>query len=177
MNQNLKFTLFGIAIVIVTVLVTLQVSKIETRNDEVLSKVTSQDSNLKKEQADAEKVKNPDISTNTNNTSVTTKKMNKTAQAGDQIVVHYTGKLANGTKFDSSLDRGEPFAFILGSGQVIKGWDEGLVGTKIGEKKTLVIPPEKAYGSRGQGPIPPNSTLTFDVEVVDIVRAISLKDL
>ncbi len=171
MNQNLKFTLFGIIIVAITIFATLTISNIEEQNNEALMKVMTPDAKLGNEKMDSGDTKGTD------NTKSNTKNMNKTAQAGDQIVVHYTGKLANGTKFDSSLDRGEPFAFILGAGQVIKGWDEGLVGATIGEKKTLVIPPEKGYGSKGQGPIPPNSTLTFDVEVVDIVRAISLKDL
>lgn len=90
-------------------------------------------------------------------------------RAGDIIVVHYTGMLENGTKFDSSLDRGQPFEFKLGAGQVIAGWEEGLVGMKIGEKKILTIPPEKGYGKNGYPPvIPPNATLIFDVELLAI---------
>lgn len=174
MNQNLKFTLFGIVIVVATVFVTLAISNIEKRNDEALSKVMNADI----DSIQAKEPANPNgAQTTTNKSNSKTANMNKTAQVGDQAVVHYVGTLANGTKFDSSRDRGEPFAFIVGAGQVIKGWDEGLVGMKIGEKKTLVIPPEKAYGAKGQGPIPPNSTLTFEIEVVDIIRAISLKDL
>ena len=99
-----------------------------------------------------------------------------TAQNGDLVYVQYTGKLTNGTKFDSSLDRGQPFSFVLGQGMVIKGWDEGVLGMKKGESKTLTIPAEKAYGAsgvpdgRGGYVIPPNSTLVFDVELVDIKR-------
>ncbi len=99
-----------------------------------------------------------------------------TAQNGDMVSVHYTGKLPSGDKFDSSLDRGQPFTFKLGAGMVIKGWDEGVLGMKVGEKKVLEIPAEKGYGSQGvpdgQGGylIPPNSTLIFDVEVMDIKR-------
>ena len=87
-----------------------------------------------------------------------------------KVSVHYTGWLANGTKFDSSLDRGTPFQFTLGTGQVIPGWDMGLTGMKAGGKRKLVIPPELAYGKKGAGAvIPPNSVLTFEVELLRIV--------
>lgn len=88
------------------------------------------------------------------------------AQVGKSVSVHYTGKLKDGTVFDSSIQRGVPFTFFLGRGQVIKGWDAGLQGMKVGEKRKLTIPPGLAYGDRGQGKIPPNSTLTFDVEMI-----------
>jgi len=92
------------------------------------------------------------------------------AKAGQQVSVHYTGWLTNGKKFDSSLDRGQPFSFKLGAGQVIKGWDEGVEGMKVGGKRQLRIPPDLAYGSRGvgNGLIPPNSTLIFDVELLSV---------
>ncbi|WFD34931.1 peptidylprolyl isomerase [Malassezia cuniculi] len=90
-------------------------------------------------------------------------------QAGDLIYVHYTGRLWDGTKFDSSLDRDVPFKFTLGAGHVIAGWDHGLRGMCIGEKRKLQIPPELGYGISGAGNIiPPNSHLVFDVELVDI---------
>jgi len=92
----------------------------------------------------------------------------KTAEIGNMAVVHYTGTLLDGAKFDSSLDRGQPFSFTLGSGQVIQGWEQGILGMRVGEKRKLTIPPELGYGSQAVGPIPANSTLVFEVELLEI---------
>lgn len=92
-----------------------------------------------------------------------------TAQAGQTVNVHYTGWLENGKKFDSSVDRGQPFSFPLGAGRVIKGWDEGVQGMKVGGKRKLIIPSSLGYGARGAGgAIPPNATLIFEVELLGI---------
>lgn len=95
------------------------------------------------------------------------------AQRGQTVTVHYTGWLyedaAQGARFDSSRDRGQPFQFVLGAGMVIRGWDEGVAGMRVGGRRTLVIPPELGYGARGAGGvIPPHATLMFEVELLDV---------
>jgi FKBP-type peptidyl-prolyl cis-trans isomerase len=91
-----------------------------------------------------------------------------TATAGKTVSAHYTGKFPDGTKFDSSYDAGAPIEFPLGAGKVINGWDVGVEGMKVGGKRKLTIPPELAYGARGNGPVPPNATLVFDVELMAV---------
>jgi FKBP-type peptidyl-prolyl cis-trans isomerase FkpA len=90
------------------------------------------------------------------------------AAAGQSVTVHYTGWLTDGNKFDSSRDRSQPFRFGLGAGQVIKGWDEGVAGMKVGGRRKLIVPAELGYGARGVGPIPPGATLVFAVELLGV---------
>ena len=93
-----------------------------------------------------------------------------TAEAGDTVTVNYTGKLDNGTVFDTSVGK-KPFQFILGVGQVIPGWDQGVAGMKVGGKRILIVPPSLAYGPNDYGPIPGNSTLTFEVDLLDVATS------
>jgi len=95
--------------------------------------------------------------------------LGKMADEGDTVIVHYVGTFLDGTKFDSSLDMGQPFSFVLGSGQVIAGWEQGVLGMKVGEKRKLTLAPALAYGSYGvPGAIPPDSTLVFEIELLEI---------
>jgi len=114
--------------------------------------------NVKVEQ-NAEEVKIEDLLVGTGDEAV----------SGKKVTVHYTGSLTDGIKFDSSLDRGTPFTFNLGAGEVIKGWDQGVVGMKVGGKRKLIIPPSLGYGETGAGDaIPPNATLIFEVELLKV---------
>jgi len=154
-----------VSFIIVIGIIGLVVYGLISTNKEVLPKSQEEViSNTEQQPAENIQVEEP-VSTSQNN-------MEKVAKNGDTLVMNYTGRFTDGKVFDSNIipmfNHVEPFKFKLGAGQVIKGWDEGLVGMKIGEKKTLTLPPEKAYGASGQGSIPPNSTLIFDVELVGI---------
>lgn len=92
------------------------------------------------------------------------------AKAGSLVTVHYTGRFVDGQVFDSSITRGEPFQFVLGTGQVIAGWDQGIVGMRVGGKRILTIPPELGYGKNDYGPIPGNSTLIFEIELLKVSK-------
>jgi peptidylprolyl isomerase len=91
-----------------------------------------------------------------------------TPKTGQTVTVHYTGTLENGMKFDSSVDKGQPYEFPIGQGEVIKGWDEGLASMKVGGKRKLIVPPALGYGTRGSGRVPPNSIMLFDVELLGV---------
>ena len=108
---------------------------------------------------------------------ITEKGNGQRPQSGDKVVVHYTGKLTDGSVFDSSVEKGKPFSFTLGAGQVIKGWDEGIALLQIGDKATFTIPPELGYGKKGSPPvIPRNATLIFDVELIDVIDNVDVID-
>lgn len=157
-----------IIIVIVVVGIGIYLSTRSNSNTDILEDNTIETNVQNTTNNELEGKSEDEVSANTN-TSVNNGVVSK---PGDVLVMNYTGRLQNGVVFDSNVDpkfsHVEPFVFTLGAGQVIQGWDEGLVGMKVGEKKTLTISPEKAYGSRAIGSIPANSTLIFDVELVAI---------
>jgi len=151
-----KYVIFGVIAVIVFLLAiyTLLVPQNNSQNDTI--ELSEQDL-----MANQEELKIEDIEEGTGDVVV---------EAGDEIVIHYHGTFPDGKVFDSSVDRGEPFQTQIGVGQVIQGWDEGVLGMKPGGKRKLTIPPHMAYGEQGQGAIPPNSTLIFEVELIEILK-------
>ena len=154
-----------IAILIVVGIGFYYLSKYYNKKDMENAKALSQNNQIQNS--------NPNLKTEVETISVKIKTLKEGAGApaknGDKLSMHYVGTLENGKKFDSSRDRGTPFEFTLGTGEVIKGWDVGILGMKVGEIRRLTIPPELGYGARGAGSlIPPNATLIFEVELLKI---------
>ncbi len=161
-----------IIIVIVVVGIGIYLSTRSNSNTDILEDNTIETNVQNTTNNELEGKSEDEVSANTNTSANTSTNTGVVSKPGDVLVMNYTGRLQNGVVFDSNVDpkfsHVQPFVFTLGAGQVIQGWDEGLVGMKVGEKKTLTISPEKAYGSRAIGSIPANSTLIFDVELVAI---------
>ena len=111
------------------------------------------------------------------NKEITKKGEGKAVEVGDTVVIHYTGTLLNGEKFDSSVDRGEPFVCPIGIGYVIEGWDKGIVGMQVGEEAVLTIEPEMGYGDAEMGNIPPNSTLIFEVKLLQVYTKSQIEEM
>lgn len=160
MNKNLKILLI-ITAIIITAAGILIFSKNASQNKEAnnnLNNINNQNQMKNETLADGLQIIDEVVGTGTE------------ATAGNTVSVNYVGILTDGKKFDSSYDRNQPFSFVLGTGKVIKGWDEGVAGMRVGGKRKLVIPPDLAYGNQniGNGLIPPNSTLIFEVELLDV---------
>ena len=155
-DQTVAAMMGMVTLVAIMAMMSCAVSK-DTSSGVTQNMTTSQDTSQRESQLRIE-----DLSTGTG----------PEAKVGDRVSVHYTGWLADGVKFDSSRDRNQPFEFILGQGNVIEGWDKGVVGMKVGGKRKLVIPPQMAYGERGAGGIIlPNAVLTFEVELLAVQAA------
>jgi FKBP-type peptidyl-prolyl cis-trans isomerase len=138
-------------------------------NDDKTATKTSKDFKVEEKQENPVIINNNEKNNMELQIKTTEEGSGEEVQSGDTVSVHYTGKLEDGTKFDSSLDRGTPFEFTVGQGMVIEGWEKGVLGMKVGEKRNLVIPSEMGYGSQGAGGvIPPNATLIFDIELVGL---------
>ncbi len=164
---------FGVIVVCVVVLVVSQVTNQPNASADRLTQNQPQIAQVTEKQPTSNTMSDDDNKVVTTPSGlkyvVLTEGTGATPKTGQTVVVHYTGTLEDGTKFDSSRDRGQPFSFKLGVGQVIKGWDEGLSTMKVGDRRKLTIPPELGYGARGAGGvIPPNATLIFDVELLKI---------
>ena len=171
--MNLRKSLFAVTLLLVAVPVSLTYG--QTRKGTAASRRAGR-SRATKLQPKANTQRQPSLARTTPSglTYIITRSgTGKQPKTGDTVLVHYTGLLTNGVKFDSSLDRNEPIAFPLGMGRVIKGWDEGVAKLRVGDQATLIIPPQLGYGARGAGGgvIPPDATLVFIIEVVDVKEA------
>ena len=152
-----KNKVIGILLVLLAIGIFIIIYTIYDSNDNSISQNTNQNTNLNINTDKMELKKD-----------IITEGTGDEVKSGDTVSVHYTGTLEDGTKFDSSVDRGTPFEFTVGGGRVIQGWDQGLAGMKVGEKSKLTIPAEMGYGSRDMGTIPANSNLIFEIEVLEI---------
>jgi FKBP-type peptidyl-prolyl cis-trans isomerase len=162
MKEN-KMNIIISAVIFVAVIAVLVFITINKKEEPAISKVGgTQQQNMQNTQAEGVKV------------TIIKEGTGDVAKTGDTVAMNYTGTLADGTVFDSNIDpkfgHVQPFIFTIGGGQVIKGWDVGVAGMKVGEKRTLVIAPEFAYGANGIGPIPPNATISFNVELLQIKK-------
>ena len=161
----MKKVLFIFLIVIVVISLAFWVRNKELNNHLSRSSISSNQESKQKSQA-------KEFEKNGLKIEILREGKGEKVKSGDSVSVNYIGRLEDGTKFDSNFDRGVPFNFKIGAGQVIKGWDIGVLGMKIGEKRKLIIPPDLAYGTRGiPGAIPPNATLIFEVELLKIDRS------
>jgi FKBP-type peptidyl-prolyl cis-trans isomerase len=183
----MKSNYITIIVILVLAVSTLSIAVINDRNDNEINRLNVESSEFTEETAiveeDSEVEQNINIE-NTNNNLNNMSEENKNdsglgieivaegsgveAENGKTVAVHYTGKFEDGTVFDSSIQRGTPIEFVLGAGMVIQGWEKGILGMKVGEKRVLTIPSDLGYGEFGAGPIPGGATLIFDVELVDV---------
>ena len=160
---------FGIRLIVITLVVIAGYLLLEANLFAAESKDTKKDAKKAPKKTEAKAAKKEDKTVSNLQINDVSKGTGAEATSGKTVFVHYTGWLMDGKKFDSSVDRGQPFSFLLGSGQVIKGWDEGVKGMKVGGKRKLTIPSSMGYGEQGAGGvIPPNATLLFEVELLDV---------